>query len=115
MTVKIPRVNGAAIDAKPKRRERAIDRKGKNEGSGQEDSGDKEMRRIALRYSAIGLEMGAAVVIGYAAGWWLDKTFGTKPYLTLVMLLLGIGAAFMAIYRAAREIQKMDHDAGDDE
>ena len=55
------------------------------------------MRRIALRFSAIGMEMGLAVVIGYVAGWWLDKTFGTKPYLTMVMLLFGIAAAFMAI------------------
>lgn len=68
------------------------------------------MRRIALRFSAIGMEMGLAVVIGYVAGWWLDKTFGTKPYLTMVMLLFGIGAAFMAIYRAAKMYQKMDRE-----
>lgn len=77
---------------------------------GKGDGGEKEMRRIALRFSSVGLEMGVAVAVGYGAGWWLDKTFGTKPYLTLVMLLVGIGAAFMAVYRAAREFQKMDRD-----
>ena len=81
----------------------------KDKGSG----GDKEMKRIALRFSSVGLEMGACVAIGYGIGWWLDRTFGTKPYLTLVMLLFGIAAAFMAIYRAAKEMQKMDRDNKD--
>jgi ATP synthase protein I len=67
-----------------------------------------KMWRVALRYSALGLEMGAAISIGYAAGWWLDKTFGTKPYLTMVMLLFGIAAAFKAIYRVAKEYSSMN-------
>lgn len=50
--------------------------------------------------------MGVAILIGYGAGWWLDEKFDTKPTLTLVMLLLGIGAAFNAIYRVAREVQR---------
>ncbi len=64
------------------------------------------MARAALRYSALGLEMGVAVVIGYAAGWWLDRHFGTKPYLMLVCLLLGIAAGFRGLIRAAREVSK---------
>lgn len=66
------------------------------------------MWRNALRFSAVGLEMGVAVAIGYGAGWWLDKTFGTKPYLTMVMLLFGIAAGFMTIVRAAKELNRMD-------
>jgi ATP synthase protein I len=70
--------------------------------------------RHALRFSAVGLEMGVAVAIGYGAGWWLDETFGTKPYLTLVMLLLGIAAAFLGLIRAARAFSRRMNDSGDD-
>ncbi|MCC6747656.1 MAG: AtpZ/AtpI family protein [Deltaproteobacteria bacterium] len=62
------------------------------------------MWRAALRYSAVGLEMGVAVLVGYGAGWWLDKKFGTKPYLSLVMLLVGIAAGFLALIRVAKEV-----------
>jgi ATP synthase protein I len=80
------------------------------------------MWRSALKYSALGLEMGVAVAIGYGLGWWLDRRFGTKPYLMLVMLLLGIAAGFRGLIRAAqeaaRESQAEDdrakHEAKDD-
>lgn len=68
------------------------------------------MMRVALRFSAVGIEMGVAVLLGYGAGWWLDRKFDTKPYLMLVMLLLGIAAGFLAIYRVAREMKKLDGD-----
>ena len=75
------------------------------------------MWQAALRYSALGLEMGAAVAIGYALGWWLDRRFGTKPYLTMVCLLFGIAAGFRGLIRAAREIlrDQARGDGGDDE
>jgi ATP synthase protein I len=80
------------------------------------DKDAKKMWRSALRFSAVGLEMGVAVAIGYGVGWYLDRRFGTKPYLTIIWLLLGIGAAFYTIFRVARELNKMDsmNDEGDD-
>ena len=64
---------------------------------------------VALRYSAVGLEMGLAVGLGYLFGHWLVGKFGTDPYLTLTMLLLGIATAFRAIIRVALEV-KLDDD-----
>jgi ATP synthase protein I len=75
------------------------------------DKDARKMWAVALRYSALGLEMGVATAIGYGAGWWLDRRLGTKPYLMLVMLLLGIAAGFRSLYRAARRSQMK----GDDE
>ncbi len=72
------------------------------------------MWRAALKYSALGLEMGVAVIIGYGLGWWLDRKFGTKPYLTIVFLLFGIAAGFRGLIRAAREVAASDSGAGDD-
>lgn len=77
------------------------------------DKDAKEMWGAALKYSAIGIEMGAAIFIGYGIGWWLDKKFETKPVFTLVMLLLGIAAGFKALYRVAKEIAKNDPDKKD--
>jgi ATP synthase protein I len=73
------------------------------------------MWRAALRYSALGLEMGVAVFIGYGVGWWLDRKFGTKPYLTLVLLLFGIAAGFRGLIRAAREVAAADREEGDEQ
>ena len=60
------------------------------------------MWRNALRYSAVGMEMGIAVGIGYWVGSWLDGKFGTEPYLMMLMLLFGIAAGFKGVIDAAR-------------
>lgn len=52
--------------------------------------------------------MGAAVAIGYGAGWWLDGKFGTRPTLSFIGLLLGIAASFMTIVRVARELRRQE-------
>ena len=72
------------------------------EGSRVIDDDVKKMWRNALRYSAVGMEMGIAVGIGYGVGSWLDEKFGTKPYLMMLMLLFGIAAGFKGIIDAAR-------------
>lgn len=59
-----------------------------------------------MRFSFVGLEMGIAVGIGYYAGFWLDERFGTKPYLMLLMLLFGIGAAFKGLFAAVQRARR---------
>jgi len=56
-----------------------------------------------LKLSSLGLEMGAAVVIGLLMGTWLDRQFGTEPWLTFVFLGFGLVAAGKAVYRAVRK------------
>ncbi|MDY7033717.1 MAG: AtpZ/AtpI family protein [Thermodesulfobacteriota bacterium] len=58
------------------------------------------------RYSAIGLEMGLSIVIGLAIGWWLDRLFGTKPWLSLVFLIFGLVAGFRSLFRLLRDVKK---------
>ena len=55
-----------------------------------------------LKFSTMGLEMGAAVVIGLLAGIFLDRKFGTYPWLTLLFLCFGFAAAGKALVRAVR-------------
>jgi len=64
------------------------------------------MLKTAARFSAVGLEMGLAVVFGYAIGFYLDKWLGTEPYLTAFWTLVGVGAAFKAIYDAYKLAKK---------
>jgi ATP synthase protein I len=44
-------------------------------------------------------ELVAGPAGGALLGWFLDRLFGTAPWLLLVMLILGIAVAFRNIYR----------------
>ena len=56
-----------------------------------------------LKLSSLGLEMGAAVVIGLLCGTWLDGRFNTTPWLTLLFLGFGFAAAAKGVMRAIRK------------
>lgn len=64
------------------------------------------MWQATLRFSAVGIEMAVAIFLGYGSGWWLDRKLGTKPYLMIVMLMLGIAAAFRGLIRVAQEMSR---------
>ncbi len=44
--------------------------------------------------SSVGTSLAFSVLIGAGMGWWLDKTFGTKPWLFLIFMICGIIAGF---------------------
>ena len=48
-----------------------------------------------------GFTMAASVLFGYYAGTWLDRYFGTQPWLTLIMFLLGTAAGLKSLYNLA--------------
>ncbi len=57
---------------------------------------------------SIGIELVVSVIIGLVAGAWLDRRFGTTPWLTLVGIIIGSAAGFRSLIRyskraAARE------------
>jgi len=60
------------------------------------------------RYSTIGLEMAISVVVGIAIGWWLDRLFNTKPWLSLIFLLFGLIAGFRSLFRLMKNVGKDD-------
>ena len=64
------------------------------------------MWRLAGRYSAVGIEMAAAVALGTLGGVWLDKKLGTTPWLFWFGLAVGVGAAVRAILRVVREFKR---------
>ena len=66
----------------------------------------KKLYRQFARVSAIGLEMGLSVAIGLAIGYYLDGYFKTKPWLTIIFLILGAVTAFRRLFSLAKEIDK---------
>jgi ATP synthase protein I len=56
--------------------------------------------------SSIGMTMVLATVIGLAAGYFADRWLGTKPWLTLIGLGLGIAAGFVNLFRSAKAAER---------
>ena len=50
--------------------------------------------------------MGLALLVGYLLGGWLDRRLGTAPYLTWVMVGIGIATGFRALARVARAYRR---------
>ena len=61
--------------------------------------------RLAARYSALGIEMAAALVFAVMAGAWLDGRYGSSPWGLLAGFTVGCGAAGLAIARLLRLAQ----------
>jgi ATP synthase protein I len=79
--------------------------------SNSSDDGRRESRRQlikALKRGSVGLEMAFAIAIGAALGWWLDKYFGTEPWLLMTCVLLGVAASFNSLFRMARAVARED-------
>ena len=71
----------------------------------------KETRRTFRElayYSSLGFQVALSIVIGLAAGVYLDRhVFDTTPWLTLIGLLLGIVAAYRNIGLAIKKSRKL--------
>lgn len=83
----------------------------------------KNLRKAGswLNLSIVGIQFPVAIVIGFLWGRWLDRVFGTWPYLTGLFSLFGIAAGFLNLFRitakAAEEEERereSEGDGGDD-
>jgi ATP synthase protein I len=52
--------------------------------------------------STIGLSFVFALVIGFAAGYWLDRTLGTAPWLSFMGFFAGLAAGVLNVYRVLK-------------
>jgi ATP synthase protein I len=58
------------------------------------------------RLALVGTELSVSIFLGLFGGHWLDQRLATRPWLTLVGLLLGLAAGFNNLYRVARREQQ---------
>ena len=62
----------------------------------------------AMRLSSLGLTLVFSTFIGFGLGWLLDKLLKTGPAFTILLLLLGIVAGFINVYRSVKIEQEPD-------
>ncbi len=68
----------------------------KDDKNNQEE--DTTTLRSLLNASTIGLAFVTSIFIGTAIGYFLDDYFGTKPYLLLFFMIMGIISGFRNAY-----------------
>jgi len=61
--------------------------------------------------SMMGIHLVSGVIVGMVMGYYLDRYFGTKPWLMLVFLVLGIVAGYKNMFREMQRIQKKESEA----
>jgi len=71
--------------------------------------GGRNLRTVGL-LGVIPLMIGVAPLIGYLIGNWLDGKFGTGPYLMVVFIALGFGAAVKETVKIIKEANRENED-----
>jgi len=70
------------------------------------DPDAKKMWQAAASTGAVGLEIAAAIGIGYFGGQYLDRKLGVAPWLSWIGFAAGVGAAIKALVRVVRTYKK---------
>jgi len=60
--------------------------------------------------TSIGLSLVVAIFVGVGIGLFLDRYFGTKPYLTILFLILGITSGYKNMFYFIKKIGIFDDD-----
>jgi ATP synthase protein I len=69
-------------------------------------SGEQGTWKALGELSSIGLTLVVATVIGLVAGYYADLWLGTKPWLLLIGLGLGIAAGFVNLFRSVKRAER---------
>jgi ATP synthase protein I len=56
--------------------------------------------------STVGFSFVFAIAIGAGLGWYLDKQFGTGPWMFFVFFAIGVAAGVLNVYRTAGRFLK---------
>ncbi|VAW07462.1 hypothetical protein MNBD_ALPHA01-1016 [hydrothermal vent metagenome] len=51
------------------------------------------------------VEMVSGLIVGLLIGYFLDKALGTKPWLLIIFVFLGLGAGIFNVMRTAKQIE----------
>ncbi len=69
------------------------------------DNETKKIIRTLGYVSSVGLAMAISIGIGALVGHYLDKKFGTAPWLFLIFIGFGVAAAFRNLYTMYKKIK----------
>jgi ATP synthase protein I len=56
----------------------------------------------------VAIELIAGMIFGGLLGWWLDRELGTKPWLMVLLFLLGSAAGMLNAYRAMMRADRVE-------
>lgn len=69
----------------------------------------RQARRLA-EASSIGLAFPLALGLGYLWGSWMDRLFGSEPYLTWIFSGFGVVAGFVNAFRVASRLSREEEE-----
>ena len=58
--------------------------------------------------SSLALMLPASIAVGLFFGYWLDKWLGTKPWLLMIMTLLGVASGLISLIRGISKYKDSD-------
>ena len=64
--------------------------------------------RTAGLLTSLGFLLAVSTLLGAGLGYWLDSRWGTRPWLTLVGLFLGLAAGFVEMFRILKQYLDTD-------
>ena len=59
-----------------------------------------------LQITTLGTEFAVAEMLGTALGFWLDRKWGTTPWMLLAGVAAGFALGFYIVLRAAKDMEK---------
>ncbi|MFW6123906.1 MAG: AtpZ/AtpI family protein [Acidobacteriota bacterium] len=63
----------------------------------------KESARKIIELSSIGLALPSSIAIGLFFGYYMDKLFGTHPWLLIIFLLFGVASGIISLIRGVNK------------
>ncbi len=72
--------------------------------------GDRSDLAAYGRFAGVGLQFGFSIILFLYLGKWADAKLGTAPWLLILGVFTGAGAAFYSIYRSAMADLKREED-----
>jgi ATP synthase protein I len=58
--------------------------------------------------TSLGMMLPASIAVGLFFGYWLDKWLGTKPWLLMIMTLLGVASGLISLVRGVNKYKDSD-------